>query len=83
MEEYDGLRSSRPTLPDNLDEAFMRRLAFYIQFRFPDRASRSVFGLIVRVEVGEIALTSWNSGTPWNSRLEYVDGKLQGWREFD
>jgi SpoVK/Ycf46/Vps4 family AAA+-type ATPase len=40
MEEYDGVAILATNLRKNLDEAFMRRLAFTVQFPFPDEASR-------------------------------------------
>jgi AAA+ superfamily predicted ATPase len=40
MEEYDGLAILATNLRDNMDEAFMRRLAFSIYFPFPDDIQR-------------------------------------------
>jgi len=40
MEEYDGIAILATNLRQNLDEAFMRRLAFAVHFPFPDDASR-------------------------------------------
>ena len=40
MEEYDGLAILATNLRDNMDEAFMRRLAFSIYFPFPDDVQR-------------------------------------------
>jgi SpoVK/Ycf46/Vps4 family AAA+-type ATPase len=40
MEEYDGLAILASNLADNLDDAFMRRLAFHVYFPFPDEVSR-------------------------------------------
>jgi SpoVK/Ycf46/Vps4 family AAA+-type ATPase len=40
MEEYDGIAILAPNLRQNLDDAFMRRLAFTVHFPFPDEASR-------------------------------------------
>jgi SpoVK/Ycf46/Vps4 family AAA+-type ATPase len=40
MEAYDGLSILATNLRKNLDEAFVRRLAFAIQFPFPDEANR-------------------------------------------
>ena len=40
MEEYEGLAILATNLRANLDEAFTRRLAFTIQFPFPDEMSR-------------------------------------------
>lgn len=40
MEEYEGLAILATNLRANLDEAFIRRLAFTIHFPFPDEASR-------------------------------------------
>jgi ATP-dependent 26S proteasome regulatory subunit len=41
MELYDGLTILATNLRRNLDEAFMRRLAFTVHFPFPDEASRA------------------------------------------
>jgi AAA+ superfamily predicted ATPase len=40
MEEYDGIAILATNLRQNLDDAFMRRLAFTVHFPFPDEASR-------------------------------------------
>ena len=40
MEEYEGLAILATNLRQNLDEAFVRRLAFTIQFPFPDESDR-------------------------------------------
>jgi hypothetical protein len=40
MEEYDGIAILATNLRQNLDDAFIRRLAFLIHFPFPDEASR-------------------------------------------
>ena len=40
MEQYDGLAILATNLRQNLDEAFLRRLAFNIIFPFPDAADR-------------------------------------------
>ena len=40
MEEYDGLAILATNLRQNLDEAFLRRLAFTIIFPFPEEADR-------------------------------------------
>jgi len=40
MEEYDGLAILATNLRQNLDEAFLRRLAFTVHFPFPDETSR-------------------------------------------
>lgn len=40
MEEYEGLAILATNLRQNLDEAFVRRLAFSMQFPFPDEADR-------------------------------------------
>ncbi|HEX9595413.1 MAG TPA: ATP-binding protein, partial [Anaerolineales bacterium] len=40
MEAYDGLAILATNLRQNLDEAFIRRLAFTVHFPFPDEASR-------------------------------------------
>lgn len=40
IEEYDGLVLLATNLPQNLDEAFTRRLTFVVRFPAPDAASR-------------------------------------------
>lgn len=40
MEEYDGIAILATNLRQNLDEAFIRRLAFSIHFPFPEEADR-------------------------------------------
>jgi ATPase family associated with various cellular activities (AAA) len=40
MEAYEGLSILATNLRQNLDEAFLRRLAFIVPFPFPDEASR-------------------------------------------
>ena len=40
MEEYEGVAILTTNLADNLDMAFTRRLAFQVQFPFPDEESR-------------------------------------------
>jgi SpoVK/Ycf46/Vps4 family AAA+-type ATPase len=41
MEEYDGVVVLATNLPQNLDEAFTRRLRFVVEFPFPDADSRA------------------------------------------
>ncbi|HVQ93801.1 MAG TPA: AAA family ATPase [Mycobacteriales bacterium] len=40
MEDFDGIAVLATNLRDNLDQAFLRRLAFVVNFPFPDSASR-------------------------------------------
>lgn len=40
MEQYEGIAILATNLRQNLDEAFVRRLAFIVQFPFPDEANR-------------------------------------------
>jgi AAA+ superfamily predicted ATPase len=40
MEQYDGIAILATNLRQNLDEAFVRRLAFSVHFPFPEAASR-------------------------------------------
>ena len=40
MEEYDGIAILATNLRQNLDDAFMRRLQFIVEFPFPDEAQR-------------------------------------------
>ncbi len=53
MEEYEGLSILATNLVDNLDQAFMRRLACHIYFPFPDE--------VARVQMWERA---WPQGMP-------------------
>ncbi|MCL4870827.1 MAG: ATP-binding protein [Anaerolineae bacterium] len=53
IEAYDGLAILASNLRQNLDEAFIRRLAFTIHFPFPDEASRR-----------QIWATIWPDDTP-------------------
>jgi SpoVK/Ycf46/Vps4 family AAA+-type ATPase len=41
MEEYDGVAILATNLRQNLDESFIRRIAFTIHFPFPDEGSRA------------------------------------------
>jgi SpoVK/Ycf46/Vps4 family AAA+-type ATPase len=41
MEEYDGLAILATNLRQNLDDSFIRRLAFTVHFPFPDETSRA------------------------------------------
>ena len=40
MEEYDGMAILATNLHKNMDEAFVRRMHFTVEFPFPDAASR-------------------------------------------
>jgi ATP-dependent 26S proteasome regulatory subunit len=40
MEQYQGVAILATNLSQNLDEAFVRRLAFTVRFSFPDEANR-------------------------------------------
>jgi SpoVK/Ycf46/Vps4 family AAA+-type ATPase len=40
MEQYEGVAILATNLQQNMDEAFLRRLAFIIKFPFPDESSR-------------------------------------------
>ena len=40
MEQYDGIAILATNLRENMDEAFVRRLAFIVHFPFPDEACR-------------------------------------------
>ena len=40
MEQYDGVAILATNLRQNIDEAFVRRLAFAVEFPFPDEGSR-------------------------------------------
>ena len=40
MEQYDGVAILATNLRSNLDEAFVRRLAFAVHFPLPDENSR-------------------------------------------
>ena len=40
METYDGVAILASNLRDNIDDAFLRRLTFLVEFPFPDADSR-------------------------------------------
>lgn len=42
MEEYDGVVLMATNLLQNIDEAFMRRISFVVQFPFPDAPTRKL-----------------------------------------
>ena len=59
MEEYDGLAILATNLRQNLDEAFLRRLAFVVHFPFPDESYRL-----------EIWKSIWPAETPLAADLD-------------
>jgi SpoVK/Ycf46/Vps4 family AAA+-type ATPase len=61
MEQYEGAAILATNLRQNLDEAFMRRLSFVINFPFPDESSRQ------RIWQG-----IWPEETPVDSQLDFA-----------
>lgn len=59
MEEYDGITILATNLRKNMDEAFVRRLAFIIRFPFPDKAERK-----------NIWQSIWPKNTPLSADLD-------------
>ncbi|HEY8794125.1 MAG TPA: ATP-binding protein [Gemmatimonadaceae bacterium] len=60
MEQFDGMAILATNLRANLDEAFIRRLAFTIHFPFPDAASRL-----------RIWTTVWPAETPLSTGIDF------------
>jgi SpoVK/Ycf46/Vps4 family AAA+-type ATPase len=60
MEEYDGVAILATNLRQNLDESFMRRLAFTIHFPFPEESERR-----------RIWTTVWPHETPLASDIDF------------
>ena len=60
MEDYEGVAILATNLPQNLDESFLRRLAFTVHFPFPDDAGR------LRIWTG-----IWPSETPLALELDF------------
>jgi ATP-dependent 26S proteasome regulatory subunit len=60
MEQFDGIALLATNLRANLDEAFIRRLAFTIHFPFPETASRL-----------RIWTTIWPPETPLASNIDF------------
>jgi len=61
MEEYDGIAILATNLRQNMDEAFVRRLAFSITFPFPDIESRRLIWQGV-----------WPKETPLHSNIDFT-----------
>lgn len=59
MEEYPGLTILATNLRQNLDDAFVRRLAFMVHFPFPDESSRE-----------QIWLGVWPEQTPLHPEVD-------------
>jgi ATP-dependent 26S proteasome regulatory subunit len=59
MEEYDGIAILAANLGQNLDDAFLRRLAFTVHFPFPDEESRR-----------RIWTTIWPAETPLDGDID-------------
>src|SRR4029434_3750745 len=59
MEQYEGIAILATNLRANLDEAFVRRLAFTVHFPFPDEASRR-----------RIWASIWPAATHWANDLD-------------
>jgi SpoVK/Ycf46/Vps4 family AAA+-type ATPase len=60
MEDYDGVSVLATNLKQNIDEAFLRRLAFTVEFPFPDEASRRA-----------IWQTAWPSAVPLDKDIDF------------
>jgi hypothetical protein len=60
MEQFDGIAILATNLRQNLDDAFLRRLAFTVQFPFPDVASRR-----------RIWAEIWPPQTPLDSEIDF------------
>jgi hypothetical protein len=61
MEDYDGVSILATNLKQNIDEAFLRRLAFTVEFPFPDEASRRA-----------IWETAWPSAVPLSPDIDFA-----------
>jgi AAA+ superfamily predicted ATPase len=55
MEEYDGIAILATNLRQNMDEAFLRRLQFIIEFPFPDEEHRRLIWKVVFPEEAPVA----------------------------
>lgn len=62
MEEYEGVVILATNLRDNMDEAFIRRLRFIVEFPFPDESGRS-----------QIWRGHFPEESPVSDRLDYDD----------
>lgn len=60
MEEYEGVSILATNLRQNLDESFIRRLAFNVYFPFPDAGSRA-----------RIWQRIWPAGAPLSPNLDF------------
>jgi Winged helix domain, variant/ATPase family associated with various cellular activities (AAA) len=60
MEQFEGVAILATNLRQNLDDAFLRRLAFTVQFPFPDVASRR-----------RIWAEIWPVQTPLNDKVDF------------
>jgi hypothetical protein len=60
MEEYDGISILATNLRGNLDEAFVRRLAFSVHFPFPEAANRKRIWEVI-----------WPERTPLDPALDF------------
>jgi hypothetical protein len=61
MEQYEGIAILATNLRQNLDEAFVRRLAFIVHFPFPDEVYR-----------GRIWAGVWPSATPLSADVDLM-----------
>lgn len=55
MEEYDGIAILATNLRQNIDEAFLRRMQFIVEFPFPDEEHRRRIWGVIFPEVAPIA----------------------------
>jgi ATP-dependent 26S proteasome regulatory subunit len=60
MDEYEGISILATNLKQNIDEAFLRRLAFTLEFPFPDEASRRM-----------IWETAWPNNAPRDADIDF------------
>lgn len=60
MDDYEGISILATNLKQNIDDAFLRRLAFTLEFPFPDESSRR-----------RIWETSWPDDTPRDDEIDF------------
>ena len=61
MDEYEGISILATNLKQNIDEAFLRRLSFTLEFPFPDESSRR-----------RIWETAWPLDTPRHENIDFA-----------
>lgn len=75
MEEYEGLAILATNLIQNMDAAFMRRLAFSVHFPFPDAESRQ--RIWKRIWPSETPLTQDVDAASLAQRFEFSGGNIK------